>query len=86
LIGGPSAVDGGHEEIKSPPKATLSRRAQSYSDFHYAVRAVLEPDGAAQGKGKKETEGVKVKTDLDFGDWYQGLEEELLEASHSDYK
>ena len=84
LIGGPSAVGGSHEEVKGPPKATVSRRAQSYSDFHYAVRAVLEPDLPAKRKEKKELE--QVKDDLGFSDWYQGLEEELLEASHSDYK
>ena len=84
LIGGTLAGDGSHEEIKGPPKATLSRRAQSYSDFHYSVRAVLEPEWPARGKSKKEAEGVK--DDLSFSDWYQCLEEELLEASHGDYK
>ena len=73
------------ERSNGPPKATLSRRAQSYTDFHYAVRAVLDPNSKAGGKvaGKRLND---VKDDISFGDWYDSLESGLLEASHDEYK
>ena len=84
LIGGPSAIQDSNEKIKEPPKATLNRRAQSYADFHYAVKAVLEPGGSPIEKGKQET--TDIKDDVDFDDWYDTLQHDLLEASHSEYK
>ena len=74
-----------------PPKATLSRRAQSYSDFHDAVKAVLGQDVASKGTTKEEPHdehkiGEKdIASDLDFVEWYNGLEQELLDSSHDDY-
>ncbi|KAI4183792.1 MAG: hypothetical protein L6R41_005190 [Letrouitia leprolyta] len=67
-----------------PPKATLSRRAQSYTDFHYAAKSVLRKD--VSPKQEKAAENVQLmKDDLDFADWYNGLENDLLEASHDEY-
>ena len=74
-----------------PPKATLSRRAQSYSDFHDAVKAVLGQDVASKETAKEESHdehkiGEKdIISDLDFVEWYSGLEQELLDSSHDDY-
>ncbi|KAL8706647.1 MAG: hypothetical protein Q9225_007928 [Loekoesia sp. 1 TL-2023] len=68
----------------SPPKATLSRRAQSYTDFHHAVKSVLRKDTSP----KPEKEGKAhelIKDDLEFSDWYHSLENDLLEASHEEY-
>lgn len=71
--------------VDDPPKATLSRRAQSYTDFHYAARAVLGPKPSLKDDDHQKY-GEAIKNDLDFNDWYQGLENGLLEASHDQYK
>ncbi|KAL8936925.1 MAG: hypothetical protein Q9216_004684, partial [Gyalolechia sp. 2 TL-2023] len=68
----------------SPPKATLSRRAQSYTDFHYAAKSVLQND-ASPKREKAAEHGDPIKDDLDFVDWYNGLENDLLEASQEEY-
>ena len=76
-------------EYHGPPQATLIRRAQSYSDFHDAVKAVLGQDAFLQekekSKGHEEFEDTVIKSELDFADWYNGLEQELLDSSHNDY-
>ncbi|KAL8771704.1 MAG: hypothetical protein Q9209_002895 [Squamulea sp. 1 TL-2023] len=67
-----------------PPKATLNKRAQSYSDFHDAVKAVLDKDRNL----KEETENGSykdIRDDLEFADWYDDLENDLLDASHEEY-
>lgn len=68
----------------SPPQATVARRVRSYSDLYDALTTHL----AQQLPGEsKVTSIVKaINTDLDFENWYHGLEEELLEASHDDYQ
>ncbi|KAL2039427.1 hypothetical protein N7G274_007699 [Stereocaulon virgatum] len=77
------------DHSNGPPEATLKRRAQSYSDFHDAVKAVLGKDSVgeekerSQGSAKAEFEGIK--SELDFADWYDGLEHELLSSGHDDY-
>ena len=77
------------EEANGPPEATLIRRAQSYSDFHDAVKAVLGKDTAGKekekDKGAAKLEDVGIKSELDFADWYHDLEHELLDSSHDDY-
>ncbi len=79
------------QEVAGPPQATLSRRAQSYSDFHDVVKAVLGHDVVSKGTSKdtiKENEKIKeeeITSELDFADWYNGLEHKLLESSHDDY-
>lgn len=87
---GPLEDDGQTHEAGTqtigPPNATLRRRSQSYSDFHDAVRAVLWPGGGlikASNASKCEEE---IENELDFGDWYHGLEHDLLNASHGDYQ
>lgn len=72
------------EATKSPPKATISRRAQSYGDFHDAVRAVLGRDATAK-KDTKQTEEIKLESELQFVDWYHGLEQGLLDSSQDEY-
>ena len=76
-------------EGNAPPEATLIRRAQSYSDFHDAVKAVLGHDASFQEKeksgGHENYEDVVIKSELDFADWYNDLEQELLDSSHNDY-
>ena len=75
--------------LTGPPKATLNRRAQSYADFHHAVEAVLGPqaEGGKEKQGKAKTEDEKkVVNELDFEDWYEHVEDRLLEASHERYR
>ncbi|KAL9045711.1 MAG: hypothetical protein Q9206_007244, partial [Seirophora lacunosa] len=67
-----------------PPKATLSRRAQSYTDFHHAARKVLEKESNIERK-KQTRAHETIKDDLDFADWYGTLEADLLDASHREY-
>ncbi|KAI4174507.1 MAG: hypothetical protein LQ343_002264 [Gyalolechia ehrenbergii] len=67
-----------------PPKATLSRRARSYTDFHYAAKRVLQKVDRPKQKKAAENDEL-IKDDLDFTDWYNGLENDLLEASHEEY-
>ena len=89
-----AAID--EKKAAGPPKATLKRRAQSYTDFHYAVNAVLKEGRALErshtpiSKSTDDLETVSVledglRTDLDFADLYQGLEDALLDSSHDEY-
>lgn len=72
------------EAPKGPPKATISRRAQSYGDFHDAVRAVLGRNATAK-KDTKQTEENKLESELHFDDWYHSLEQGLLDSSQDEY-
>ena len=78
LIGAENGNSNFTGKDKGPPKATVARRAQSYTDFHYAAKAVLK------GNGKRE-EDKGIQNELDFADWYETLENDLLEASHDPY-
>lgn len=71
------------EEPLGPPPATVAKRAQSYADFHYAVQAVLGQD--EQPKSKTESSETEIVSDLDFADWYNDLENQLLDSSHNNY-
>ncbi|KAL8823892.1 MAG: hypothetical protein Q9170_008295, partial [Blastenia crenularia] len=79
---GEASVDTSHDA--GPPKATLSRRAQSYTDFHHAAKSVLQTRGSSKQEQKAKNNEL-IKDDLEFMDWYDGLENELLEASHEEY-
>ncbi|KAF1984127.1 Sec34-domain-containing protein [Aulographum hederae CBS 113979] len=73
---------------KSPPPATVARRAKSYSDFYDVVRAHIKKERRLQlekEKLHKRSQG-KLRNDLQFGEWYNGLSEELQDASHEDYQ
>ena len=84
LLGGNNAARETVQESIGALKATVARRAQSYSDFHDAVKAVLGGDAKASKNADKGLEDIK--DDLEFYDWYDGLESDILEASHNDYK
>ena len=72
--------------LEGPPKATLSRRAQSYADFHHAVEAVLGPEVERRKEKANVEDDKRILNDLDFEDWYDEVEDGLLEASHDRYK
>ena len=63
----------------------MARRAQSYSDFHYAVQAVLDPDAKGKAKAEEKSDDEAIKDDLEFMDWYERYEYRLLEASLDKY-
>lgn len=66
------------DKSNGPPKATVARRAKSYGDFYDVVRAHL--------KKERRRSRENIKTELDFGEWYSGVSEELLDASHEEYQ
>ncbi|KAL9576244.1 MAG: hypothetical protein Q9212_007262, partial [Teloschistes hypoglaucus] len=68
----------------APPKATLNRRAQSYSDFHHAVTSILGTDSFPE-RERKDKDAGNIKDDLEFADWYDSIEDDLLDASHDEY-
>ncbi|KAL8687143.1 MAG: hypothetical protein Q9224_005241, partial [Gallowayella concinna] len=69
---------------EGPPEPTLTRRAQSYTDFHHAAKAVLSRDISPK-KYKEPKSYGDIKDDLEFADWYGDLENDLLDASHKEY-
>lgn len=76
----PDALSTASSESIGPPIATLTRRAQSYNDFHHVARAFLQKENQT----RKDTE--HVKDELQFADWYGSVEDELLEAAHDEFK
>ncbi|KAB2102900.1 hypothetical protein AG0111_0g9299 [Alternaria gaisen] len=69
-------------KLNGPPPATVARRAKSYSDFYTVVRAHLRKERALEKKKSRED----ISTELEFAEWYGGLSDELLEASHDEYR
>ncbi|RMZ70541.1 sec34-like family [Pyrenophora seminiperda CCB06] len=67
--------------LNGPPPATVARRAKSYSDFYTVVRAHLKKEKALEKKKSRED----ISTELGFAEWYGGVSDELLEASHEEY-
>ncbi|KAI0588024.1 Sec34 domain-containing protein [Pyrenophora tritici-repentis] len=68
-------------KLNGPPPATVARRAKSYSDFYTVVRAHLKKEKALEKKKSRED----ISTELEFAEWYGGVSDELLEASHEEY-
>ncbi|KAI2483360.1 hypothetical protein Ptr902_05677 [Pyrenophora tritici-repentis] len=68
-------------KLNGPPPVTVARRAKSYSDFYTVVRAHLKKEKALEKKKSRED----ISTELEFAEWYGGVSDELLEASHEEY-
>jgi hypothetical protein len=68
-------------KLNGPPPATVARRAKSYSDFYSVVRAHIKRERALEKKKSRDN----LSTELEFAEWYGGINEELLEASHEEY-
>ncbi|TKA71280.1 hypothetical protein B0A49_02572 [Cryomyces minteri] len=68
----------------APPAATVARRAKSYSDFYDALRAQLKKERGVEKQRRRSKE--HPRTELDFGDGYQTVHGELLDASHEEYQ
>ncbi len=71
--------------VTGPPEATLSRRSQSYSDFHDAVQTVLGGSVVKAKDPNQQESSKEIRTELDFLNWYNGLEHGLVDASHEEY-
>jgi hypothetical protein len=74
------------EEQKGPPAATLARRAKSYSNFYDVVRAQLKKEDQLEKEQEKRRAKQQISTDVEFGAWYSGVKEDLLDASHEEYQ
>ncbi|KAH9862324.1 hypothetical protein IAQ61_010527 [Plenodomus lingam] len=69
-------------KLTDPPAATVARRAKSYSDFYSVVSAHLKKERACEKKKSRHD----IATELDFAKWYGDINDELLEASHDEYR
>lgn len=72
-----------------PPKATVARRAQSYSDFyHVASRIASREDGLTRKRSLDARSGEKetVGSELGFEDDFATFEDHLLDESHAQYE
>ncbi|OCL14825.1 Sec34-domain-containing protein, partial [Glonium stellatum] len=83
-VGGIAEVAEDADRSNGPPKATVARRAKSYSDFYDVVRAHLRKERGLERERRRSRENIK--TELDFGEWYSGVSDELLDASHEEYQ
>ena len=70
-------------EVRGPPPATVARRAKSYSDFYDVVTEHLKKTEGSHGS--KARKAKELKTELDFGVWYEEIEDELLDASNEEH-
>jgi conserved oligomeric Golgi complex subunit 3 len=90
-IGHTDPLEGLFEEttrIKSPPKATVARRAKSYSDFYRVARAQLLKDSKITKTNEKEAESREVykRKGLQFESLYDAHEAELIDASQEEFR
>jgi hypothetical protein len=71
---------------KDPPKATLARRAKSYSDFYEVAVAYLDKETHKEAsQNSLDIDGARNQGPL-FEERYADLEDELLDASHEEYQ
>lgn len=72
-----------------PPRATVARRAQSYSDFYHVVKQFATHDHGLQRKQSLDSrarEEVLLGPELGFEDEFAVLEDRLLDESHAQYE
>ena len=80
---------------RRPPQATIARRAKSYGDFYDVVRGYLKSEGEREDEvispeldidwKSNKTSSAKVSTEIEFYNWYNGLEDELVQAGNEEY-
>ncbi|KAI9743364.1 MAG: Golgi transport complex subunit 3 [Claussenomyces sp. TS43310] len=78
----------GASSSTTPPKATVARRAKSYTDFYHVVRAQLTKEARKAGKEEREEQMLAVRAggQAEFERRYESHEDELLEASQEEYQ
>ncbi|KAF7191690.1 Conserved oligomeric Golgi complex subunit 3 [Pseudocercospora fuligena] len=73
-----------------PPKASPARRAQSYSDFYFAVTEFSRNEAVLQRKSSWGQQYQKSQSEasgeLDFEAEFGAIEDKLLDESHADYQ
>lgn len=71
----------------SPPDATVSRRAKSYSDFYHVVRSQLAKDSKKlKNEHKDPFCGIQyLQDELELDIQFDAYEEDLLDASQEEY-
>ncbi len=94
-IAAPESLSNGASDSldqRSPPAATLARRAKSYSDFYDTVRAYLEKEQKQEQKQEKKQRNVLqrrqagLRTESEFAAWYGCVKSQLEDASHEEYQ
>lgn len=77
-----------YEEDNWPPKATLARRAQSYTDFYHVARAQLHknPPTRPARRQSLQQEQLDEHDQSLVDDLYDVSTAELLYASHDKYQ
>ena len=75
------------KKVTGPPPATVARRAKSYSDFYDVVRAHIKKENKLEReKQRKRHRQKQIKNELEFGTWYQGVQNGLADASLEEYQ
>ena len=73
-----------------PPKASPARRAQSYSDFYFAVTEFSRNEAVLQRKSswgqQYQNSQSEASGELDFEAEFGAIEDRLLDESHADYQ
>lgn len=69
----------------APPKATLVRRAQSYSDFFEAAQAYIPQEDRLKIHEALDVAGV-VEESMSLECRYDNFENDILDSSHEEYK
>jgi hypothetical protein len=74
--------------LAGPPKATVARRAQSYSDFYHVVTAhAKKEDGLVRQRSVDlQKKSHVLGEELAFEDDFAALEVQLLDESHARYE
>ncbi|QSZ32000.1 hypothetical protein DSL72_001569 [Monilinia vaccinii-corymbosi] len=71
---------------KDPPKATLARRAKSYSDFYEVAMAYISKEtNEGNARDERGTEEGEPRTPL-FEERYSALEGDIVDASLEEYQ
>ena len=82
---------------KGPPEATVTRRAKSFGDFYDVVRSYMKVEEEREDevmslvmdlekKPKKRKKSSKeIESEIEFYDWYNGLEDKLVQAGNDEF-
>ncbi|KAG4025085.1 hypothetical protein MFRU_067g00140 [Monilinia fructicola] len=71
---------------KDPPKATLARRAKSYSDFYEIAMAYINKEtNEEKAQNERDTETEELRTPL-FEERYSTLEDDIVDGSLEEYQ
>lgn len=87
----PPSIAEPSEFAQDPPKATVARRAASYSDFYHAVRASLEEDQHAYASHRlrrraRRRSDIEEPPATELEASYNALPDEILDSSHDKYQ